>query len=87
MNNKCIIIFGDTTYIYTGQSERNIYGKNHYISEILEHFLSFLISQKLFDLTDGSTTVDSKMVETGVDWKQWAANKLSFAEHFLAMYG
>jgi len=45
MNNKCIIIFGDTTYIYTGQSERNIYGKNHYISEILEHFLSFLISQ------------------------------------------
>ena len=30
--------------IYTGQSARNIYGKNHYISEILENFLSFLSS-------------------------------------------
>jgi hypothetical protein len=44
MNNKCSIIFGDTIYINTGQSEGNIYVKNHYISEILEHFLLFLSS-------------------------------------------
>jgi hypothetical protein len=86
MYNKCIIIFGDTTYIY--RAVRKKYLREKPLHKWNPWKFSFIFKySKLFDLTDGSTTVDSKMVETGVHWKQWAVTKLLFAERFLAVYG